>query len=91
MGRTIGIVAYRILVVDDDPNVLRLFDHILTRGGYEVHTAGSGKKGLDLLDTAEPFDLLDHGSLSIYAIMISSILYFQRNTTGAALISSKYW
>jgi hypothetical protein len=33
---------------------------------------------------------LDHRSLIIYTIMISSILYFQRNTTGSALISSKY-
>jgi hypothetical protein len=32
----------------------------------------------------------DQYSLNIYTIMISSILYFQRNTTGAALISSKY-
>jgi len=34
---------------------------------------------------------LDHRSLIIYTTMTSSILYFQRNTTGAALISSKYW
>jgi cobalt-zinc-cadmium efflux system outer membrane protein len=33
---------------------------------------------------------LDQRSLIIYTIIISSILYFQRNTTGAALISSKY-
>ena len=33
---------------------------------------------------------LDYSSLSNYTIHISSILYFQRNTTGAALISSKY-
>jgi dGTP triphosphohydrolase len=33
---------------------------------------------------------LDHSSLINYTIHISSILYFQRNTTGAALISSKY-
>ena len=34
---------------------------------------------------------LDHRSLITYTIITSSILYFQRNTTGAALISSKYW
>jgi len=33
---------------------------------------------------------LDHGSLNIYTMIVSSILYFQRNTTGSALISSKY-
>jgi hypothetical protein len=34
---------------------------------------------------------LDDSSLNNYTIVTSSILYFQRNTTGAALISSKYW
>jgi hypothetical protein len=34
---------------------------------------------------------LDYRSLITYTIRTSSILYFQRNTTGAALISSKYW
>jgi PAS domain-containing protein len=34
---------------------------------------------------------LDHRSLNIYTISVSSILYFQRKTTGSALISSKYW
>jgi pimeloyl-ACP methyl ester carboxylesterase len=33
---------------------------------------------------------LDAYSLNSYTIITSSILYFQRNTTGAALISSKY-
>jgi hypothetical protein len=33
---------------------------------------------------------LDLHSLSNYTIAISSILYFQRKITGAALISSKY-
>ena len=33
---------------------------------------------------------LDYSSLISYTMMVSSILYFQRNTTGAALISSKY-
>jgi transposase len=39
---------------------------------------------------AEAAAVLDHSSLINYTIQISSILYFQRNTTGAALISSKY-
>jgi len=34
---------------------------------------------------------LDYRSFNIYTMIVSSILYFQRNTTGAALISSKYW
>jgi hypothetical protein len=34
---------------------------------------------------------LDYRSLNSYTITVSSILYFQRKTTGSALISSKYW
>jgi hypothetical protein len=43
-------------------------------------------------ETSEPPSrhILDPSSLIIYTIIISSILYFQRNTTGASLISSKY-
>jgi hypothetical protein len=40
-----------------------------------------------MVDTAPE---LDHSSLIIYTIIVSSILYFHRNTTGASLISSKY-
>jgi predicted site-specific integrase-resolvase len=46
-----------------------------------------GRSVTDLLATLQE---LEHRSLIIYTIIISSILYFQRNTTGAALISSKY-
>ena len=38
-----------ILVVDDDPGVLRLFETILKRGGYSVVAAESGKKALEVL------------------------------------------
>ena len=46
-----------------------------------------GRSVTDLLATLQE---LEHRSLIIYTIIISSILYFQRNTTGDALISSKY-
>jgi len=57
-GSTIGSVGNRILVVDDDPQVLKLFTRILTRDGYEVHTVESGKQSLELLNKGERFDLM---------------------------------
>lgn len=39
----------RILVVDDDRQVLKLFKLILERGGYSVVLAESGKGALDML------------------------------------------
>src|SRR5437868_5403440 len=38
-----------ILVVDDDPSVLKLFETILKRGGYSVITAASGERALEVL------------------------------------------
>lgn len=46
-----------ILIIDDDPAVSRTLSLILTRAGYEVSTATSGRKGLELL-TSGAFDLV---------------------------------
>ncbi len=38
-----------ILIVDDDPNNLRMLSYSLRKVGYEVITAANGQKGLDIL------------------------------------------
>lgn len=43
-----------ILVIDDDPVITDLIASILTPEGYQVHTANSGKAGLDLAATCQP-------------------------------------
>ena len=40
----------RILVVDDDPAILRLVRDKLDRAGFEVWTATSGQRALDVID-----------------------------------------
>jgi two-component system KDP operon response regulator KdpE len=47
----------RILVVDDEPQVLRFLRAGLTADGFEVTTAATGEQALDLLATSH-FDLL---------------------------------
>jgi CheY-like chemotaxis protein len=47
----------RILVVDDDPQVLKLLGRILENGGYSVHLMASGKMVTEVL-RAEVIDLL---------------------------------
>jgi DNA-binding NtrC family response regulator len=47
----------RILVVDDEANMLGLFKKILEKEGYEVVTAGSGEEAIQRLEK-EGFDLL---------------------------------
>ncbi len=42
--------AQRILVLDDDPDMLRLVADKLDRTGFEVVTASSGRQALDLIE-----------------------------------------
>ncbi len=52
----------RLLVVDDDPNILRLFSDILRHDGYETWGVASGEEGLDLVREKRPdLVLLDVG------------------------------
>jgi two-component system response regulator AtoC len=46
----------RILLVDDDPNLLELVEGILSKHGHEVVTTGSGLRGAQLI-RQQPFDL----------------------------------
>ena len=47
-----------ILLVDDDPQILKLFDKILTKGGYTVIGTNSGDSALKVLDGKESVDLM---------------------------------
>jgi len=51
--------AGTLLVVDDDPNVLKVASKVLRRGGYEVLEAGSGEEALRVAEeVGGKFDLL---------------------------------
>ncbi len=50
-------VKGKILVVDDDRNILQVIKMRLVSGGYQVTTTGSAKEALNLAEQ-EPFDLL---------------------------------
>ena len=47
----------RILLIDDDKVIRKLFSRALEATSYEVHTAESGEKGLELL-RAVKYDLI---------------------------------
>ena len=46
--------AGRILLIEDDPDISRLLEHRLRRAGYEVRSAVSGEKGVDLATVWRP-------------------------------------
>ena len=47
----------KILIVEDDYELRRLFAHVLIKNGYAVKEVGNGREALDALD-AEYFDLI---------------------------------
>jgi CheY-like chemotaxis protein len=50
----LGTVPDEIVVVDDEPDVVRVLQVALTARGYEVHTAGDGVEGLELIRKVRP-------------------------------------
>jgi two-component system, NtrC family, response regulator len=56
-----SLVGVRILVIDDEPSLLKLLQKLLTRHGALVLTAGSSRDARAMI-TQHPFDLLicDH-------------------------------
>jgi DNA-binding response OmpR family regulator len=43
-----------VLVVEDDPVVSGLIDHMLRRRGFAVHVAADGRRANELLDSMDP-------------------------------------
>ncbi len=46
--------GYSVLVIDDDPTAHELMRRILTREGFEVHTASNGGEGLRMAEDLDP-------------------------------------
>ena len=47
-------MAKKILIIDDDPIVVRYLKNIFTENGYETCTAGSGVEGTDVVKKEKP-------------------------------------
>ena len=56
----------RILVVDDDPNILEIVRYVTTKAGHECLEASDGQKGLDSAKA-------DHPDLIILDVMMPEI------------------
>ncbi len=52
-----GLQAWRLLFVDDEPNILSSLRRLFRPLGYQIRTAGSAAEGLQILDE-EPVDLV---------------------------------
>lgn len=47
-------MAYKILVVDDEPTIVRLMEFILARQGHEMIVAVNGEEALEKIKTQQP-------------------------------------
>ncbi len=48
----------RVLIIDDDEAILRMMDKLISKAGYEVHTAANGDKASHILNDDSMFDLV---------------------------------
>ncbi len=48
----------RILVIDDEPSLVMIFEEFLSDAGYHVLTASDGEEGLSKLNSEPPPDLI---------------------------------
>lgn len=44
----------KILIVDDDPNILRLYKEELEEEGYTIVTASNGQEAIERFDQEDP-------------------------------------
>ena len=44
----------RILVVDDEPKLVRLIQEVLTATGFEIVSTGSGEKAIEMVALEQP-------------------------------------
>ena len=44
----------KILIADDEPNIVVAIEYLLLRSGYEVHIARNGEEALDLVEAHVP-------------------------------------
>ena len=52
-------MAYKILIVDDEPEMVQMLSRSLSRNGYEIITAFSGKEAITSIKSCPDLILLD--------------------------------
>jgi DNA-binding response OmpR family regulator len=47
-------LSKKILIADDEPNIVAALEFLLQRNGYEVHVARDGEEALELVEDCNP-------------------------------------
>jgi len=48
------LLGNKILVVDDEPNIVRSLTFVLNKGGYDVSVAGDGVEAMSMIRDSKP-------------------------------------
>jgi DNA-binding response OmpR family regulator len=49
---------YKILVIDDEQEIVKILEEFLTKAGFSVITAAGGEEGIKVLNSAQKLDLM---------------------------------
>ncbi|MFC1480222.1 response regulator transcription factor [Candidatus Omnitrophota bacterium] len=82
-------MAKKILVVDDEQEILSLIDEFLTRKGFQVIVADNGEKALDIIDQDGSIDLilLDYRMPKLDGSAVLAELKMRQNKTPVILLT----
>jgi len=77
----------KILIVDDEPDVVQLIDYNLKAAGYDVVTAADGTEALDKARTASPnLIILDLMLPEVDGLDVCKVLRRDRSTAGIPIV-----
>lgn len=78
----------KVLIIEDNPDNLRLISYALKRAGYEIAAADTGEKGLDMSRTVDPvFIVVDINLPGIDGMEVTRRLRQQQETGAVPIIA----
>ena len=61
---------YKILTIDDEPDIVNIVEKFLAKKGYEVTTAVGGQKGIEVLNSGIEVDLVIEQGKSVWGVEV---------------------
>lgn len=81
--------SYRILVVDDDPSILRIIETALTQAGYQVITAPEGESACRLTEAKQPHLIIMDVMMPQCNGLLATMRIRQENNVPILMLSAK--